>query len=199
MPRPSLKEQRTREILDAYLACVAKYGLEGATQERIAAKAGLKRTIIRHYVGNKKNMVLALATHLGAEFNDQTGIFEKSGFKERCIEDLINLLFSNEALTDPRFVLVYQALIFAVEEYPEIRKPLLGSIERLAKFIAGVLSNRYPYSTKQSIDAATYGLVVLHLNYDTISPLNPPKQWRTSSYNAAVALIESLGEKRTNT
>lgn len=196
MPRPSLKEQRTREILDAYLACVARYGLEGATQERIAAKAGLKRTIIRHYVGNKKDMVYALTTYLVAEFNDQTRIFENSGFKERCIEDLINLLFSNEALTDPRLVLVYQALIFAVEKYPEIRKPLLGSIERLDKFIAGVLSSRYPYSTKQGIDAATYGLVVLHLNYDTISPLKPPKQWRASSYNAAVALLESLGEER---
>ena len=146
MPRPILKEQRTREILDAYLACVARYGLEGATQERIAAKAGLKRTIIRHYVGNKKDMVYALTTYLVAEFNDQTRIFENSGFKERCIEDLINLLFSNEALTDPRLVLVYQALIFAVEKYPEIRKPLLGSIERLDKFIAGVLSSRYPYS-----------------------------------------------------
>jgi len=196
MPRPSLKEQRTREILDAYLACVARYGLEGATQERIAAKAGLKRTIIRHYVGNKKDTVFALTTYLVAEFNDQTRIFENSGFKERCIEDLINLLFSNEALTDPRLVLVYQALIFAVDKYPEVRKPLLDSIERLEKFIAGVLSSRYPCSTKQRIDAATYGLVVLHLNYDTISPLKPPKQWRASSYNAAVALLESLGEER---
>ena len=92
-------------------------------------------------------------------------------------------------------VLVYQALIFAVEKFPEIRKPLLGSIERLEKFIAGVLSVQYPQATKQGIEAAAFGLVVLHLNFDTISPLKPPGKWRVSSYNAAVALLESLGEK----
>jgi AcrR family transcriptional regulator len=196
MPRPSLKEQRTKEILEAYMACIARHGLEGATQDRIAAKAGLKRSIIRHYVGNKEDMVIALTTYLGGEFNNQTLTFENSGYKERNIQDLINLLFSDKATSEPTLVLVYQALIFAVDKYPGISKPLLGTIERLAKFVSGVLSYRYPQAAKQDIDAATYGLVVLHLNYDTISPLSPPKRWRTHSYDAAVALLASLGKER---
>ena len=34
MPRPSLKAQRSEEILDAYERCVARYGVEGATLEK---------------------------------------------------------------------------------------------------------------------------------------------------------------------
>lgn len=199
MPRPSLKEQRAREILDSYLACVAKHGLGDATQERIAAAAGVKRSILRHYLGNKRDMVLALTKHLVKKFDDQTRGFENSGYNERIIDDLIELLFSAESLTAPELVLVYQALIFAVEEYPEIRQPLLSSIERLARFISGVLESRYPNSTKERLDAASHGLVVLHLNYDTISPLNPPIQWRKHSYVAAVSLLESLGEEKKDT
>ena len=36
MPRPSVKAERTEEILDAFERCVARYGVEGSTLERIA-------------------------------------------------------------------------------------------------------------------------------------------------------------------
>ncbi len=39
MPRPNLKAQRSEEILDAYLACVARFDLDGATQESSARQS----------------------------------------------------------------------------------------------------------------------------------------------------------------
>ena len=68
MPRPSLKDQRSQEILDAYLTCVAHFGLDGATQERIAEEAGVKRPLLRHYLGNKDEMITALADYVVAGF-----------------------------------------------------------------------------------------------------------------------------------
>ncbi len=60
MPRKSLKEIRSEQILAAYATYITRYGLEGATQERIAEPAGVKRLIFRHYLGNREEMIDAL-------------------------------------------------------------------------------------------------------------------------------------------
>ena len=44
MPRKCLKEVRSEQILAAYATCITRYGLEGATQERIAEQAVLSCT-----------------------------------------------------------------------------------------------------------------------------------------------------------
>ena len=38
MGRPSVTEQRRNEILDAFVRCVGRYGLDGATLERLATE-----------------------------------------------------------------------------------------------------------------------------------------------------------------
>ena len=41
MGRPNLTEVRTSEILDAFERCVARFGLEGSSLERVAEEAGI--------------------------------------------------------------------------------------------------------------------------------------------------------------
>ena len=60
MGRPNLTEVRTAEILDAFERCVARYGLEGSSLERVAEEAGVKRSILRHYIGNRDEMITGL-------------------------------------------------------------------------------------------------------------------------------------------
>ena len=62
MPRPSQKDERTEEILDAFERCLPRYGLEGTTLEQVAHEAGVQRTIIRHYIGNRDALWAALVT-----------------------------------------------------------------------------------------------------------------------------------------
>ena len=57
MGRKSLAAARREEILDAFERCVVKYGLEGSSLEQIADEAGMKRSIIRHYIGNRDELV----------------------------------------------------------------------------------------------------------------------------------------------
>src|SRR5438876_910806 len=58
--RPSLAETRRPQILRAFETCVLKYGLEGSSLERIAAEAGVQRSLIRHYFGNRAELTQAL-------------------------------------------------------------------------------------------------------------------------------------------
>ena len=196
MPRPSLKEQRRLEILDAYLTCISKFGLEGATQEKIASETGIKRAMIRHYLGNKSDMVKALTDHLAAQFDAQTTAFESLGFKNQKVIVLIDYLFSEESLVDSRLVLVFQALIHASEKYPDVRKPLLRSVEYLVAFVSGVLGHRFKATTKYQIEAISTGLVNLHLICDSLVPLDPPDRWRKQSRDAALSMLVTLGKEK---
>ena len=119
MGRPSLKEQRSAEILDAFGRCVARYGVEGSTLERIAEEAGVKRTILRHYVGNRSDLISALSVRIEREFLSQTEqVFEMLPSTGR-LDRLIDMLFDPANQTDSNDVAIAQALISASELYAD--------------------------------------------------------------------------------
>ena len=60
MGRPSLAEVRRPQLLEAYAACLARYGVEGTTLDRVAKEAGVTRGLVRHYLGNREAVIRAL-------------------------------------------------------------------------------------------------------------------------------------------
>ena len=60
MGRRSLASTRRPQILRAFEVCVLRYGLEGSSLERIAQEAGVRRSLIRHYFGNRNELTEAL-------------------------------------------------------------------------------------------------------------------------------------------
>ncbi|MFT4639958.1 MAG: AcrR family transcriptional regulator [Verrucomicrobiales bacterium] len=57
MGRKDLSAKRIQQILDAFEACILKHGLDGSTLEVIAEEAKMKRSIIRHYIGNREDVL----------------------------------------------------------------------------------------------------------------------------------------------
>ena len=60
MGRPSLANVRREQILDALERCLARDGLVGTTLEAVAEEAGVRRPVIRHYFGNRDELVAAV-------------------------------------------------------------------------------------------------------------------------------------------
>lgn len=60
MARPSKVEERREQILDAFERCVVRTGLQGITMDKVAKEAGLPRSLVRHFVGNRDDMVEAV-------------------------------------------------------------------------------------------------------------------------------------------
>ena len=192
MPRPSLKQQRSREILEAFVTCVARYGLEGATQDRIAEEAGVRRTLLRHYLGNRDDMVAALGTHVVARFDQLTDAFGEALHHSGTPSELIDLLFDAGSATDPRLTLVFQALTSAAQTNPQLRDPLRASIERFIALLSGHLRRVFAGQRKPACDAVAHGLAALFMTADSLSPLAPPPAWRTAQRRAAALLIATL-------
>ena len=57
MARPERGEERREQILNAFEVCVGKKGLEGTTLSDVAREAGLPRPLLRHFMGNREEMV----------------------------------------------------------------------------------------------------------------------------------------------
>ena len=81
MGRPKLDDVRRPQILDAFAACVARYGIDGSTLDRVAEEAGVTRALVRHYLGNRDEVVVALAEHVTDRDIDPE---DRPGSPRRC-------------------------------------------------------------------------------------------------------------------
>jgi AcrR family transcriptional regulator len=196
MPRPSLKDERSREILDAFLTCVARFGLEGATQERIAAEAGVKRTLLRHYLGNRDEMIRALMEYVVAGFSETTDALAQLLGPDGDLMHLIALLFDQGNASDPRLMLAYQAMVASVDTYPDMRAPLLDSLQSFLTVIETAAKRSHPTCAPDKIRAVAHGISAAYVNLDALSPLNPPADWQAAAKTAATLLASSLKEPR---
>ena len=57
MARPSLHAERKKTIMAAFTRCISKQGLEAASLDEIAKEAGMQRSLVRHFAGNREDLV----------------------------------------------------------------------------------------------------------------------------------------------
>ncbi|WP_299428705.1 TetR/AcrR family transcriptional regulator [uncultured Shimia sp.] len=192
MPRPSLKDQRSDEILDAYLTCVARFGLEGATQERIAAEAGVKRPLLRHYLGNRGQMITALCDHVVLVFDRMTDGADAVLKEAQSYEEVIGLLFAEDIDHDPRLLVAWQALAVSVGDQPDQRDALLNSLERFLQALTRTFQRLSPNRSMEKTRAVAQGVMAILVNLDSLSILSPPQAWRNELRDGAAILLASL-------
>lgn len=192
MPRPSLKDQRSAEILDAYLTCVARFGLEGATQESIAAEAQVKRPLLRHYLGNRDQMVAALNDHVINTFNAKTQDLTLALDTVETLAALVELLFGQSKDHDPRLLLAWQALTATAPDHPERGDALLDSLDQFLIALTDTLQRLAPDAASDTLRAVAQGLSSAFVTLDSLSPLSPPPNWRAELKLSALLLTRCL-------
>ncbi len=63
--RPSVREQRRHEILDAAVQVILDHGIAGATRARIAERAGVRPPAIHHFVGTQDEVLRSAVERIG--------------------------------------------------------------------------------------------------------------------------------------
>ncbi|WP_164115738.1 TetR/AcrR family transcriptional regulator [Sphingorhabdus sp. Alg239-R122] len=191
MPRPALKKERREQILQAFERCVARYGFEGATLERIAEEAGLARALIRHNVGNRDDLVEAMVERFFAHSNAQwTTLIEalpETGKTKALIEYLFDSRYS-----DPQLVLLTEALIAAGAQDAELAKRLRDWIDQSVDMIADVVRQGFPDAESDRVEASAAGILGIYFNVDSFALIGDMPRLRTLSKAAAQALIDNL-------
>ncbi len=192
MPRKSLSEERTAQILDAMERCVAQLGLAGTSLEQVAQEAGVKRSILRHYVGNRDELILAMAHRLTDRYREQLRQLSDYVGDVRRVDRLVDALFVPTSDQSSQDVVLVEALIAASEDDDEIRSLMTALTEETIEAVRGVLRFEYPDSSARTLWEVAYGVVGVYFNYESLHPLTLPRRHRSAAMACVRRLISTL-------
>lgn len=191
MPRPSLKEERREQILDAYEHCVARFGVEGATLELTAKQAGLARALIRHNVGNRADLKEALIERFLSRSQTSLDDMIDALPRRKRLRTLVEWLFDPE-YSDPRTVLVSEALIAASADDPLLAGQMRDWATDFVTTLVAAIRQDYPDANEATVSAVAAGVSGIYFNIESLSPLGDMPELFDASRRAALLLIDAL-------
>lgn len=193
MPRRDLTQERTAQILDSFERCVVERGLGGTSLEDVAAKAGVKRSIIRHYIGNRDELVSAMALRYTERFVSELNLLAGAATGARRMKVLLSAFFPGTPSTSGSDVVLVEALIAAADEYPDVAKLMTKLVRRTVETTRDVLQAEYPQADKSDVWEVAYGVVGISFNQESLVQLSLPPRFGRAALGAARRLISSLG------
>lgn len=197
MGRPDLTEVRTAEILDAMERCVARHGVAGTSLEMVAEEAGMKRSILRHYIGNRDDLVIGLAERVTGKHHQHFDEFIDGLPDEDRIAKLMEFYFpASHRRQSTSALLVVEALIAASEDYPRVRELVFGYVDRLVSTTSGLLRADFPNASRAQCWNVAFGIVSMCFNYESLLPLKLPPKYGRAAKDVCQRLIESLDSQR---
>lgn len=191
MARPSLKAEKTEHILQAYERCIAMYGVEGSTLQKVAEEADMARPLLRHYVGNQEEL---LAQSIARYFKRQAQ--EKANFQGiDSVETLLNTLFDKDyvANTDEaNDIMIASAFTLASAQHPTIQKHMQAWFNDIKKDVGTLLTKLFPKADKQRIDAVSIGIIGIYFNLYAMQTVDSSAVFLQQSRQATELLLITL-------
>lgn len=189
--RPSLKAVRHREIVATFIDLVARDGLEKVSLDEVAAVAGLQRPALRHFVGNRDQLITAAVEELILRYADQARS-DLGGSPD--FPDLAATLFAadraaNQSTEDAAFF----ALLAEAERLPETRTAIKQTYDAMLSMLAAALRRSHPGAPDSDIRATAYAVACLVEQNAHFQRLGYPRTRGKSALSAALTLAERLG------
>jgi len=191
MPRPSLKAERTEEILNAIERVVIREGVNGITLEKIAEEAGMRRSLLRHNIGNREQLLEAFLDRFFHNSDQEVRkMFEYLPATGR-IPVLLSYLF-DEAYANSQLTLLALALTTAAASHDNIRQRLKAWNLNYINIMTEELQRNFVQASQQDCYEVATGLIGIFFNADSLSPLGDMSEVRLASKRAAERLLASL-------
>ncbi len=197
MARPDLSLERSEQILHAFSRCVARRGIDATSLEDVAGEAGVKRAIIRHYIGNRDDLVEAFLDRLETRLRRDNDEMRAWFAANPGVGNLpAYLLWDGDDSEDDLPVL--ESVFAAARRDPAIAKRLTGWLEDFADAVGDVLRASFPDAEENEVRDVAYGVVAIYNNHRSMATLGAPSRYRAMALEAAGALIASLGAPATS-
>ncbi|MEM8924173.1 MAG: TetR/AcrR family transcriptional regulator [Actinomycetota bacterium] len=136
--RPSVRDERRVQILDAFLHLVRQRGHSEVTVSEVAAEAGVHRSAVRHFVGNRKDLVIGALDRIDERYDE---MFEEAIGPDPTLDALLDHLFDQAHLADTSHIdEAYFALMTAGIGDLELRAHLRGALAREIEWLAAMLT-----------------------------------------------------------
>jgi len=191
MGRPKVTNERAEQILNAFELCVARYGVEGATLEKIAKEAGLARALLRHHVGNRDELLELLVQRFSSKSKQSMEALKAQLPESDRVASLIELLFDPK-YSNTQFVLIVSSLVVATTERPKLANLLRQWVRSFVKFVSDEIEGEFPDSSKEDAQCVAAGITGIYFNVDSFTPLGNLPKLRSDSKSAALRLLKTL-------
>ena len=172
MARPSLQAERQQSIMAAFTRCISKLGLEAASLDEIAKEAGMQRSLVRHFAGNREDLVNQVADYIASEFEH---IWQAQGHSHRddpSDDWLLNVLFSPAPETQYQIMLpAFYALLSAAHRYPSVRVRMTQCFELYGADLSLKLQARHKQATTDDCQQVALGIINIYFAWDSLRGL----------------------------
>lgn len=185
--RPSVRDLRRQQIVDAFLDLVAANGLSGVSLDDVAAAAGVQRAAIRHFVGNRENLIAAAVEEITTRaVDDDLGT-------PPSFTVLATSLFSPGRIANLTTAAdAWNALISEALRLPGGLPLIKASYDRLIAAISDSLRGEYPEASPARIRDTAYAIACLAEQHFTFQQVGYPRARSGAALDAALALAERL-------
>lgn len=194
--RPSNRDERYEQVMQALVRCVARLGIEGATLTAIADEAGLSRPLIRHHIGNRDDILRSLQEYVLKGFNDQTNALAAALPDVEPATTVIDILFADTDSDDRDLVLAFAALTARSANNVALREACKASISQFEAVIAQAIKAENARLDQAMADQVAQGVAALYFNIKSLSPLDMAETWNRNAKSNAMKLIEQLGQTK---
>ncbi len=173
MARPSLKQERQKIILQAFTECIAFKGLNATTLDDIALKSQMRRSLLRHNVGNRTELINQVAEHVSTEFEtiwrQQRAQYTNDTGDEWLLRTLFN---SNPDEKYQALIPAFFSLLASAHRYPEVTQRLKQCFNVYVDDITEELVRRHPKASKNDCQQVSLGIVGIFFNWDSFMSLD---------------------------
>lgn len=195
MGRKSLAKKRTNQILDAFERCILKYGLEGTSMAQIAEEAGVKRPIIRHYIGNRDDVIVAMITRLMTSYEQEMAELFQWKQGDSWLPVLLDDLFAVDDHQEMnRNRVIGEVLVSGSERYPVAVGRFLSAYRQLIQQVADGLYQLYPHQTAIRCHETAYALFALASGHGDLYAVGIGDAYAIMARSVADRLIADLAQ-----
>ncbi len=171
MGRPSMAAQRAEEILDALEVCIIEKGIQATSLENIADTAGFKRSILRHYIGNRDEIICALSARWSLAYSAQWTELLNWLPNENRTESLIDSMFVIGSKERVNNTIIGEALFSEAKRLPSIRQDQEKIMADFINHVGSILTNDYPDADASKIELVSHGIYANYLLAESLLPL----------------------------
>jgi AcrR family transcriptional regulator len=178
-------------MIAAIARCVEKHGLAASTQEVMATESGFSRSHIRHYLGNRDDVIDAVWDYVVTPYQERIRAAATQRPPQRALDALLDYLFGPEMEAQPEDRVIV-AVIQEAARHPRLRDKVRATYVDIIRVIARVLRAIRPSLRRQQAQDVAFSIVSLAIAGTFFSAMSFSKSRRQAARRTARALVDSL-------
>lgn len=181
-----MQDERQRQIINAFIELIATNGLEHVSLDDVAAEAGVQRAALRHFVGNRDELVRAAITEITrlALLDLQTPL---------PLDEVVTMLFNPARMRGFDVVArAWHELMPEAMRSAHTRAVIKKCYDQLLALIAHALREKYPKATQVDITDTAYAIACMAEHNYTFQRIGYPRTRCMGLKESALALAEGL-------